>query len=269
MTCCVLCMLGYSVFAGGDPRYAGSRAAALSDAYLTQTDLWSFFHNPAGLARLETWEAGVAVENHFLIRELSYGSFAAAVPVGNGTFGAGLTTFGYKTYRDSRASLAYAHSFGPRLSASVRLNYHSIQIDDDYYGSTQTVSADAGLRTTIGDDVVVGAHISNLSQSELAEYQDERIPTVMRLGFAWETNDQLTISGEVEKDSRFDAGFKMGLEYQAVDNVFLRAGARSQPESFSLGLGVHLNSIRIDVASAYNTTLGFSPQASISYRPGL
>src|SRR5688572_19379989 len=80
----------------------GARATALGGAAITLDDVWSSFHNQAGLARLEGFSAGVYYENRFMLKELGEKGLAVGLPVGNGAFGLSFRSFGYTAYSDSR-----------------------------------------------------------------------------------------------------------------------------------------------------------------------
>src|SRR5256885_5366971 len=77
----------------------GARSAGVANASVTCSDLWSAFHNQAGLALLKKISAGVYFENKFLLPDLSLKSFAIAVPSSKlGSFALSATMFGGSLY---------------------------------------------------------------------------------------------------------------------------------------------------------------------------
>ncbi len=248
---------------GDEP--AGARGAGMAYARLNYSDIWSIYYNQAGLARLEGPSAGAFFENKFFVKELGRGGFAASHPLGQGNIGLSYTSFGYAAYRESKMGLAYGMRLTENLSIGTQINYHHTRINAEDYGETGTVTAELGLMLDLSEKVSVAAHVFNLTRSELNEDFDERLPTLIRFGLNYSINKELRISGEVEKDIDFDEIFKMGIEYQPVESVFIRVGASNNPGIFAFGLGINWGAFQFDLASTYHTVLGYSPQASLTF----
>ena len=257
--------LGGSSLAQNDP--GGASAAGMAHTGLNQTDVWSLFHNPAGSAEIEAFTAGVFYENRFLVDGLAYGGFGAAMSLGTGTIGVKYSNFGYDVYRESQIGATYAMKLTDRLSAGVGLNYHAVRIDAEDYGKTGDVSAEAGLRMQLSQKVFAAAHVSNITRSQLNEYDDERLPTRLGVGLGYQMADEVLLVGEVVKDIDHDPSFRAGIEYRPVKILFLRMGASSGNELLAFGLGLQFESFRFDLATTYGTALGYSPQVSLTYRP--
>ncbi|MBC7864528.1 MAG: hypothetical protein IAF38_16255, partial [Bacteroidia bacterium] len=91
----------------------GARSAAMGGASSTLHDVWSAQNNQAGLGYVDKIEVGAYYENRFLLKELSYSAFCAAIPVKKiGTFGVTMTSFGYNVFRQSKVGLGYGMKFG-------------------------------------------------------------------------------------------------------------------------------------------------------------
>lgn len=61
------------------------------------------------------------------------------------------------------------------------------------------------------------------------------------------------------------ARIKAGVEYQAVKNLYVRAGVAGAPIEFSFGLGYKWKVISIDAGSSYHQLVGWSPHFSLTY----
>src|SRR5436190_5126362 len=73
--------------AGNENVPAGARSAGVSGASVCYSDLWSAFHNQAGLAAVKKISGGIYFENRFSISELGVKGFAFVFPAGeSGTF---------------------------------------------------------------------------------------------------------------------------------------------------------------------------------------
>ena len=68
--------------AGGEFLPVGARSAGLAHASVTLGDVWSVFHNPAGIASLSKLSAGVYYENRFGVPEMGLRAGAFALPFG-------------------------------------------------------------------------------------------------------------------------------------------------------------------------------------------
>ena len=239
----------------------------MADAFTSQTGLWSLFHNPAGLGKIKDPEAGVFIENRFLLKELSLGAAGVALPVTSGAFGIGFHTMGFSAYRESQFSAAYAHRLGPHLRGGVQFNYQRISIPEDGYGSKGTFTADAGLQAQLSKQLWLGAVVHNLTRARLNNYQDERLPTVMSLGLGYKPSDKVLVTGDVEKNVHFPVSFRAGVDYQIVKVLHLRTGFATRPNLFAVGLGLQMGDFMLDIASQFQQLLGQTPQLSITYRP--
>lgn len=248
-----------------DNYLAGARSSAMACASTTLTDVWGCFHNQAALANLQNITAGFSFDNRFGISNLSTKGFALGVPSKKGTFGFSATVFGYNVYNEKKAGLAYAKKFGEKISAGVQLNYLNTFIADEYYGSKSTYAVEGGLLAEPIKNFKIGAHIFNPTRAKLAEYADERITTVIRVGASYKFFEKTLWSIEEEKDIDQPAVFKSGIEYHIIEILFLRVGVGTNPTIASFGFGLKYRQFTLDAASSYHQVLGFSPAFSLSY----
>lgn len=242
----------------------GARSAGLADASVSLSDVWSSFHNQAGLAQIKKATAGIYYENRFLISELSLKSAAVAIPVKNGTFGLSYSSFGFSLYNESKAGLAYAQRFGEKVSGGVQLDYLNTRISEGY-GSKTSFAAEAGIQAKITNQITIGAHIFNPTRAKLADYNNERILTIMRLGLDYKFSEKVFVSIETQKDVYQKAVFKSGVEYHPVEALYLRVGVSTNPALNCFGIGLKLKNFKMDVATSIHSVLGISPKVSMMY----
>lgn len=256
--------LPFFSIAGNENWHLGARSAGMAHSSVTLSDVWATHHNQAGLGWLSTPSAGAYFENRFAISEFNQMGVSIAYPFKSGSFGLSYSGFGYQLYKENKIGLAYGMKFNDRITGGVQLNYHSLRIGNDY-GSSSTVSVEAGIQAKLTDELSIGMHVFNPTKSKLIEYNDERIPTIVRLGLGYRFSDKLLLTAEAEKDIDFDAVFRSGIEYMATDKFFLRGGIATNPGLIAFGFGVKFDNFRADIASTYHSTLGFSPQISLIY----
>lgn len=256
----------YPAISGNENMPVGARSAAIGNASVCLVDLWAVYHNQANLAYYENISAGVYYENRFLVKEMSSQAFSFVLPSKKlGVFGVSFSRFGYSLYNESKYGLSYARKFGPNFSAGVQMNYLSAHIGENY-GTKGTFTAELGVRAILLKKLAIGFHAYNLTRAKMANYNNERIPTILRLGLQYTFSEKVFLSAEVEKDIDFKPVFKMGMEYRPAKLFYLRAGVSSNPFISSFGLGFNISDkFNIDLASTVHPVLGMSPMASLSY----
>ncbi|MBC8475595.1 MAG: hypothetical protein H8D53_04035 [Bacteroidetes bacterium] len=260
----LLIYLPTNILAGNDNIHFGGRSAGMGHASVTLSDVWSSHHNQAGLGWLTKVEAGVFAQNRFLVKEMNYMGFAYAHPVKSGAFALSFTNFGYSQYGESKLGLAYGMKFSERITGGVQINYHNTRVGNNY-GSASVLSSEMGLQAKLTSKLELGLHLFNPTQAKLNDFNDERIPTIMRLGIAYTFSNKVFITLEAEKDIDFPANFKAGIEYKANDKIYLRGGIGASPTAATFGVGVYHKGLKFDLASSYHQVLGFIPEVSLTY----
>src|SRR5688500_9814606 len=211
-----------TVFAGNDHIPLGARAAALSNASVGISDVWSLHNNVSGIARLEKPELGVFAENRFGMKAFSTVALVGAMNLSsNSGIGVQLFRFGDKLYNEQRLGIGFAHQLG---QVSLGLKADLLQVHVEEFGSKRVVAFSFGGQSEVVPGLVFGAHVYNLNQAKLAEFEDERVPTVMKAGISYRPGKKVMLNVETEKDLELDADFKAGLEYQMNEKLALRTG---------------------------------------------
>src|SRR4051812_44163939 len=199
---CVLIAFGSGIDKHGilanDNTPFGARSSAIGDASVSLSDLWSVQNNQAGLASLKEMNAGVYYQNQFMLKELSTKAFAFAMPIKHGTLGICISNFGYSLFSQNKYGLAFGKAFGNKFSAGVMMDY--VQTNIAEYGKRGAPVAEAGIRAKPLKNLTIGVHIFNLTRTKLADYDDERIPTIMRIGADYKFSDKVFVALETEKD---------------------------------------------------------------------
>jgi hypothetical protein len=246
--------------------FSGARAAGMGNAFIATTDLWSVYHNQAGLTGIKELQAGMALENRFLVKELSVKSLALATPIEStgGTFGFSVSHFGFSLYSETKAGIAYAQRLSEKVSAGIQMNYFNTYIGEGN-GNRGNVTAEAGVQAEITEGLTLGAHISNPFRAKLANYNNERISTIMRLGLNYIVSDKVIITAEVFKDSNFNPRIRSGIEYHVIEQFYLRAGIGTNPSLNAFGFGLNLKNLKIDFATSMHSALGYTPSFSMNY----
>jgi hypothetical protein len=256
----VLSLLVQSIIAWGqDGSFAG-----MANTSVMQFGIWSVNNNQAGLALIETPEIGACYQNRFKLSETGSQLLAVAFPTRTGNFALSYNRFGYNLYSENNVGLAYARNLGKYLSAGLQFDYLYYHQTENY-GNRGAFLFEVGLIAKPVENLYIGAHIYNPGKARLADYNDERVPTVFRFGAGYHFSQLVLLAIETEKSIDTKARFKCGLEYQIVKNLFARTGFASEPNEFSLGLGYAFKNLAADVAFSSHQYLPMSTQVALKY----
>jgi hypothetical protein len=252
------------IWASNDNNPIGGRSAGMGYTGVTLSDPWSVQNNQAGLGYLNKISAGLYYENRFLLNELSTKAAVFVLPTQSGVFGVNMSYFGYENYNETKVGLAYGKSFGEKISAGIQLDYLSTHIAENY-GNKSGVTFEVGVLSKLSKSLSIGAHVFNPIRIKLADYNDERIPTILKLGLMYNFSDKVIVIAEAEKNISYKAVFKGGIEYHIIKEIYLRAGMSTNPTLNTFGIGFEFKKLKIDFASSIHQVLGYSPQISLLY----
>ena len=245
----------------------GARSAGMAGLNLGLSDLFSAINNQGMLPEIESISAGVTIQNQFLVKNLNTGALAVAVPIGKGATGILFSTYGYQLYRQNQLGLSYALAFSPAFSMGLAINYSSIQLGEGL-GMEYAFYPDLGLNYKPTDKLNIGLQFQNLTQSKKVKQLNELWPVTGRLGLIYFINEKLLIGaqGNVYIDRPFE--INSGLEYRFSSHFSFRFGFATLPTRAAMGIGFQLGNFHIDLASRYQSILGFTPSVNLVFISG-
>ena len=248
---------------GGELYASGPRSSGIGGSSVSLADVWAAQNNQAGLGFIKNTVLGISYQNQFFLKQLSTKSFAFALPIKNGTFGISISNFGYSLYNENKIGLGFGKPFGKKIAAGISMNYFRTSISE--YGNKNYFTAEIGIQAKPVQNLTLGAHLFNPTRTKFSPYNDERIPTIMRLGFDYKFSEKVFVALETEKDIERKAMVKAGIEYEPIKELYLRAGISTNPSLSCFGIGIHLKQFKLDISSTCHSTLGFSPQIGLIY----
>lgn len=243
----------------------GANSTGMGGFNSTLSDVWSTNNNQAGLGFMTDIAGGIFYENRFLLKETSYRAGAFVLPVKTGAFGLSVASFGYSAYSETKAGLSYGQRFGDKFSLGVQINYLNTKLNQDY-GSKNSLTGAIGFIAKLNKEITMGVHVYNPTRSKLAEYDTEKIPTIMKLGLDYRFSEKVMVGVETEKDLNYNAVVKAGIEYHITEIFYLRGGISTSPTLSSFGFGLQMKNFKMDISSSFHQTLGMTPGISLIYQ---
>lgn len=264
----IFALLFISVFGlqaqNGLPFTNGARSIALGKTGAGFKDINSLFNNPAGLAYVEQFSGMVAAEQRFATDELRSVVAGVALPTSGGTFGLNIQYFGFDLYNEQRLGLSYARMLTPNLSIGTQIILHNTQIEE--YGSKFIPTFDLGLTYSVSPQITIGAYVFNPTRQEVVP--NEFLPTQLNVGIRYQSSARVNFLLEAVKDIDYPVQVRGGIEYEVIEELFLRTGISTEPVTWSFGVGYYLKESRlqIDFGAYQHQFLGITPALSVLYR---
>lgn len=230
-------------------------------------DVWSLYHNPAGLVSVDHFQSALFfIPQQFGLSELRTISFAAAFPLASIAFGAGADQFGFDLYKETTTSLALGKEIARSVSAGVVLRYQRLSIRG--YGSTGTFLIDAGVGAKPLEEWTVGFIATNVAGERIGA-RKERLPRTVALGTGYIPFRDFLFTLEVEKDVRYPASIKVGVEQKVFECAALRCGIATRPDVVSVGFGLEFGDLLFGYATSGHPELGWtqSVELQLGLRP--
>lgn len=241
----------------------GGRAAGMGYASSGIADDWSLFNNIGAIGSVEKMSAAAAYEIRAQLNSANRMAFAFNSPIRWGVATVGAFRFGDELYNEQILSAGFGNKFGI-ASLGIKTNY--IQYQASGFGTHSAFSVDFGGLTKLTEQLSVGAYITNLNQAKIStDYDSERLPTRLTVGLTFKSKENLLITTELDKDIDYSATWRTGLEYSFKEKFFVRTGFNLNPQAGFFGLGVRKKRIQADYAVQFNSLMGASHQASVSY----
>jgi hypothetical protein len=243
----------------------GTKAIGMANAFTAVSDnCWAINYNPAGLTSVTAFQCSAfIVPDQFGLQELQTTALAAAMPLSFASIGIKVEKFGFDLYSETEFGIALAKKIDRNISAGLYFGYQ--RLDIARYGTAGSFSIDGGLIAHIIESVNVGFSVHNITDATLGR-TGEKMPQVFDLGACWLPFHDFHISIEMEKDIRFPASIKMGIEQIVFSVIALRAGVANNPDKYSAGIAVRYLLFEFGYAGYSHPDLGWTHQIELSLK---
>jgi len=260
----VVLLFPFIAYSQNIPFEGGGQNAGMGKSTLALKQVWSVNNNQGALGYLESPEIGLYYTNRFLMKELSSQALVFAYPTPFGNIGLSVDYFGYAQQSEMQLGLAYAKKLNKYISLGVKFDYLQYQQAKEY-GNTYAVLAEVGILSHPYDNIFIGAHVYNPSMAKFNTIVEKSAPTIFALGIAYIPDPLVKLTAQVDKDLDYATTYKLGVELNLKEALYIRSGINISPNAYYLGLGYYFKNIRFDIAFSYQQVLGISPASSFAY----
>ncbi|MBR9975826.1 MAG: hypothetical protein KFF77_09625 [Bacteroidetes bacterium] len=254
-TLCLMLLLLFSshveAMAGGEVRGRGPRSAAMGGAGVALHGVEAVLGNPAMLVGSRTGAMLCWTPARFGMTELADAAAGGSVSFDRWTAAVDVRRFGYEKYAEHRAGIAVAVAPAQRVSVGARMGVLHFGIEG--YGSTSVFQLDLGAAIRFGEEFRLAAAAYAVNMPSFAE--DERLPLRLAFGLAWE-HDGLLLLLAMEKETRWDADLRAGVEYIVLGPLRLRCGYANLSRQWSAGFGLRQGAFELGYAMMLHSELG-------------
>jgi len=241
-----------------------ARESAMANSTVASAGSSHGFQNPAGTAFLSSTMAGIHFENLYQIPQLGNRGIVLGVPTKFGSFGLKGFYFGSVNYNKQKYTFNYARVFGDKLCAGISFNYFHSTLKTGYE-EARTLAGEVGFIVLPTENLSIGCHVFNISNSDYNENSGQELPVYMKTGIAWQA-EKFALTGQVQINKKENTSFSVGTEVYLVPDLAIRFGTSTvQQYNYTFGIGYKLTGINGNIAFARHPVLGFSYFLTLEY----
>ncbi|WP_440134233.1 hypothetical protein [Chitinophaga sancti] len=219
--------------------------------------LFTALQNQAALSWLKATTIGVNTERRFSLNALGIHTLAIAFPTHSGTFAGILKQTGFRAYHEQLLGLAYSHNVGGKCSAGMQVNY--LNTSTLGYGSTHSLTAEAGTLLQITPQLFAGVHAFN-------PVNTPALPVILSAGLGYEASESCLLSTALIQQEGLPPAFKVMCEYAFIPQFLMELDWCNDPLQRNMAVSFELKKLFIKVYAAHHPQLGFSPGATIIWQ---
>ena len=238
----------------------GAKSYGLGTIKIFHQDAWSLSNNVGAMARIQTTEIGIALDQRYGIQELSTCAIALILKYPIGNLGFSISKQGGDSYQQQRLGIGLAASKG-MMHVGAKAEWVQTYIEG--FGTGNALLLSFGWLAELHSKFFFGAHLTNLNQATLSRESPLKIPTLLAVGTTYLPAKNLELHSEVEKEVQSPPIFKVGIQYQLERWIFLRTGLTSYPTALYFGIGLYTKKFGLDYALGQSSPLGNTHHLSL------
>ena len=265
-----------NVFANYQP---SARARGMSGAFIAScNDPNAIFYNPGALAYADRGiSLGYAQLFNNSFQLLMSGALAYSLPK-IGTISLGMQALdvefeGQKLQQEGTYSLAHSillmgdvHS---QLYVGYGLNLYYLKFGETVGGidpgNQTTYGVNLGALAVLHQRTRIAFAVKNLNNPSMGSDQTFNLPQHLALGIAYEPYEGVITEIDLSQKLGEETKIQAGIEFEVIENFWLRTGASTYPNSISGGFGVLFKGIKVDYGFSSHPVLPITHQFSLGY----
>jgi len=238
----------------------GAKSQGMGSGKLFHQDAWALFNNVGALDRSTSSQIATSIDQRYGLQELSTMALTGLLKGDAGSIGFGIARYGGALFNQHLLGIGVSTTRGI-LSFGGKVDWMQTQIEG--FGTGNAFLFSFGGVAELGPKFLLGSQFSNLNQAKLSKNSTQPIPTLMQVGLSYLPSKNLVFHSELEKDLHAAPIFKIGLQYQLEEWIFLRTGIHSRPSRLSFGLGLQKKRMGLNYAYGQNSALGNTHHLSL------
>ncbi len=262
---CLLLVLAAHGHAAFEDLELGVADQAMGGTGVCGTGLSSVMSNPAALAREEGPAVCAASRLPFSLFDFATHGLDGSLALASGLTGSlSLRMFGFEDYSEKLAAVTVAGRLGRGMSFGIQPVVAVVDIADGQssYGSAAAWAVNAGLQAEVYSRWMLSASARNVFDARIGE-SGERFESRLDIGLAYRPSAGLESRVALSRDYR-GTRIRFGQSVP-VGPVSLMAGVKSSPASFTGGIAVEVEGIRLSYAVETHPDLELTHQAGVGY----
>lgn len=244
---------------------SGPASTAMAGLNVNNANLWSLNNNIGQLVNINSSEIGVSVYQPFLLKEFTTSNLIVGIKNNNKAFGLNYSNYGNEFLQINSAGLGYSMKLSENFQSGIKLNYFHFNAGE-YYNNKSVFTADLGLNAKLTQELNINLAIKNPTLTNLDDFDNEKIPTIMQFGIGYKFSEQLSLNTGINKNIAYPSSFLAAIDYQPTKKIRLMGGIGTQPTIAAFGIGVDLKLFDLNFATQIHQILGWSPDFSITYK---
>jgi hypothetical protein len=163
----------------------------------------------------------------------------------------GVSSYGNEYLNENKIQTGLGYSL-PSLTIGCVLNFMQTRIES--FGVNHKLIFDLGASSEIIPKFIFSINIQNLSQARFND--QDYIESKIKIGGQFEISNKINLYSEIEKQLRSGNILKVGLEYEAIKQCFIRMGFNGNPINLNLGMGYYWRKWSYNYAFLIHPVLG-------------
>ena len=246
-----------------EERFITPRALAMGGVYsVLSTAESALFGNVANLSFAERVRIDVQYARPFGLKELAQSGLTVAIPNRRGSFGFGISSFGFSAYEEKQISAGFSKKILEQLFAGIALRYMSVAITG--YGAASMIGLDVGLMIKTNESLKFALVAKNINSPKFISNGKPVSPNV-KIGLSYSPHSGVVLVGELQKEKYFNKIVRLGAEFELIKGQYLRFGLSNNPSSFSMGFGLSVHGAEISFSAVTHQYLDLSQSLSFGY----